>query len=193
VLSAVEMGRFLQSAAASALILTGMAVTLSSCLPAQQRPDGMPAVETIPANTGPPPSLPSGTAHIPATPTAAGVAAIGTEERGNEAAMTPTEKPVSTRDALVALARQNLASRLGYGPEQADSGILVVQATAQEWPDASLGCPQPGMMYAQVITPGYQIILEAAGRRYDYRAPMRHDGPVRLCTPQKATAPGRSR
>ena len=192
--------RFLQSAAASALILTGMAVTLSSCLPAQQRPAdvspvGASAAEISPANTGPPRPLPSGTAQLPATPAAAvaGPTAIGTEKTETEAAMTPTETPVSTRDALVALARQDLAGRLAIEPEQADHEISIIQATAQEWPDASLGCPQPGMMYAQVITPGYQIILEAAGRRYDYRAPMRREGPVRLCTPQKAPAPARSR
>ncbi|MDQ3328852.1 MAG: hypothetical protein M3506_10065, partial [Chloroflexota bacterium] len=32
---------------------------------------------------------------------------------------------------------------------------VVVSITAQEWPDSALGCPEPGMMYQQVITPGY--------------------------------------
>ena len=192
------MGRFSQSAAAGVLILTGMAATLSGCLPVQQSPAEMspaptPLIENIRANTRSPQPLPSGTVQTPASFAVSEVTAIGTKKTGTEAAMTPTEKPVSTRDALVALARQDLAGRLGFGPEQADHGISVIQATAQEWPDASLGCPQPGMMYAQVITPGYQIILEAAGRRYDYRAPLRREGPVRLCTPQKATAPSRSR
>ena len=39
---------------------------------------------------------------------------------------------------------------------------------AVEWSDASLGCPQEGFMYAQVITPGYLIILEAQGEQYEY-------------------------
>lgn len=196
------MGRFSKSAATGALILAGMAATLSGCVPAQQSlvdappagtPAGIPAGETVRANIVSPQPLPSGTVQIPETSAVAEVTAIGTKDTGTEAAMTPTETPVSTRDALLALARKDLASRLGFGSEQAKHGISVIQATAQEWPDASLGCPQPGMMYAQVITPGYQIMLEAAGRRYDYRAPMRREGPVRLCTPQKTTAPGRSR
>ena len=37
-----------------------------------------------------------------------------------------------------------------------------------EWSDASLGRPQPGMMYAQVITPGYLVVLEADGQQYTY-------------------------
>ena len=31
------------------------------------------------------------------------------------------------------------------------------------WPDASLGCPQEGMMYAQVLTPGYLVVIRDAG------------------------------
>jgi hypothetical protein len=51
-----------------------------------------------------------------------------------------------------------------------DSEIQVVSEERKEWSDASLGCPQPDMMYPQVITDGYQIILEAQGKTYDYRA-----------------------
>ena len=31
------------------------------------------------------------------------------------------------------------------------------------WPDASLGCPQPGMTFAQVLTPGYLVVIRDAG------------------------------
>jgi hypothetical protein len=37
------------------------------------------------------------------------------------------------------------------------------------YPDASLGCPQPGVGYAQVITPGVQFMLTYGGNVYDYR------------------------
>ena len=37
--------------------------------------------------------------------------------------------------------------------------LEVDAAKAMQWPDSSLGCPQPGMMYAQIITPGYQVTL----------------------------------
>jgi hypothetical protein len=51
--------------------------------------------------------------------------------------------------------------------------ITVVSVEAVEWRDASLGCPQPGMAYAQVITPGYLIVLEAGGKTYEYHAGQR--------------------
>lgn len=47
--------------------------------------------------------------------------------------------------------------------------ITVTSFEAQEFSDAALGCPQPDMMYAQVITPGYKVVLEAQGKEYDYR------------------------
>ena len=35
--------------------------------------------------------------------------------------------------------------------------LALVKDEAVPWPDASLGCPQEGMMYAQVITPGHRM------------------------------------
>jgi hypothetical protein len=40
----------------------------------------------------------------------------------------------------------------------------------KDFPDASLGVPEPGMTYAQVITPGYVILLNAEGETYEYHA-----------------------
>ncbi len=47
--------------------------------------------------------------------------------------------------------------------------ISVTDFQAQDFSDTSLGCPQPDQMYSQVITPGYQVVLEAQGKEYDYR------------------------
>jgi len=71
----------------------------------------------------------------------------------------PSEVPLAP-------ARQDLSQRLGIGIEE----IEVQSVEAVEWPDASLGCPQPGMMYAQVITPGYRILLRAGGQTYEYHS-----------------------
>jgi hypothetical protein len=67
-------------------------------------------------------------------------------------------------EAAVRLSREDLARRLGIGAEE----VRTVSLEGVEWRDASLGCPQPGMMYAQVITPGYRVVLEAEGVRYEY-------------------------
>lgn len=58
----------------------------------------------------------------------------------------------------------NLASKL----EISEDDILIVSVKEVEWDDASLGCPEEGMMYATVITPGYLIVLEFAGKQYEY-------------------------
>jgi hypothetical protein len=69
-------------------------------------------------------------------------------------------------DALVARATADAAGRVGARP----SDVRVVLVEAREWSDRSLGCPRPGLGYAQAITPGYLIVLEAAGQRFEYNA-----------------------
>lgn len=46
----------------------------------------------------------------------------------------------------------------------------IVSITSMKWPDVSLGCPMEGKMYAQVITPGYKMIVKVAGKEYTYHA-----------------------
>lgn len=65
---------------------------------------------------------------------------------------------------LVDQAKSDLAAHLGLDA----SVIEVVGAELVEWSDASLGCPQPGMMYAQVPTDGSLITLSYGGVEYDY-------------------------
>lgn len=73
----------------------------------------------------------------------------------------------------------HLASELGISAEE----IEVLSVEMYEWPDTSLGCPEPGKMYAQVVTPGYRIILSAQGTRYDVRTDT--EGKIRvICEPE---------
>lgn len=46
-----------------------------------------------------------------------------------------------------------------------DATITVVELEAVDWPDSALGCPVEGEFYAQVITPGYRIVVEVDGDR----------------------------
>jgi hypothetical protein len=64
-----------------------------------------------------------------------------------------------------AVARQAVASALGID----QTGARVISSEPREFADASLDCPQPGMAYAQVITPGFRVLVEADGRRFDVR------------------------
>ncbi|MCJ7621732.1 MAG: hypothetical protein MUP64_16130 [Anaerolineae bacterium] len=65
---------------------------------------------------------------------------------------------------VVQMAKEDLARKL----DLSISEISVISVESVDWSDTSLGCPQPGMMYAQVITPGFLIVLEAMGQTYDY-------------------------
>ena len=49
-----------------------------------------------------------------------------------------------------------------------ESQVEVVAFELTEWPDSSLGCPEPGRAYLTVITPGYRIILRANGTDFEY-------------------------
>jgi hypothetical protein len=69
------------------------------------------------------------------------------------------------QEQAVALVTEDLVVRTGAEP-------ILVSAESVEWPDTSLGNPQPGMFYAQVITPGFKIILEAGGAQYEYHTDL---------------------
>jgi hypothetical protein len=77
-------------------------------------------------------------------------------------------------------AREDLAGRLNEQPSQIE--ITAIKRT--RWPDASLGCPQPGEQYAQIETPGFVIKLEHGGNVYRYHTNMKT---VILCEASAAT------
>ena len=61
-------------------------------------------------------------------------------------------------------ARALLSSELGIAP--AESSLVAVESL--NWQDASMGCPQEGQLYAQVIVPGYRLLLEHNGTRFEF-------------------------
>jgi len=63
-------------------------------------------------------------------------------------------------------AKSDLAQQLDIEPDQID----VLSVEEKEFSDASLGVPEPGKTYAQVITPGYVIQLEVNDQTYRYHA-----------------------
>ncbi len=65
-------------------------------------------------------------------------------------------------DQAVQVARTFLGGELGCQVDE----IQIIGVEAVEWSDSSLGCPQPGMMYMQVITPGYRVVLEYGSKHY---------------------------
>jgi hypothetical protein len=61
----------------------------------------------------------------------------------------------------VILAQAKAAKKLGIPLDS----IEIVSITATNFADSSLGCPQPGMAYTQVITPGYRIITRGDSKQ----------------------------
>ena len=86
--------------------------------------------------------------------------------------------------AVLAAARADLATLAGA---EAAGAAEVVRAEAVTWPDGSLGCPVPGMLYVQVETPGYWIVLRANGTEHDVRATA--TGQLRRCERPLQPAP----
>lgn len=101
---------------------------------------------------------------------------------------TPSSTPGATLDPamrqLVAHAQADLAARRGVDA----STVEVVEARAMTWPDPSLGCPQPGMLYKQVPVDGVLIRLKIDGTIFNYhggagRAPFLCEHPARTTSP----------
>ena len=67
-------------------------------------------------------------------------------------------------EILIEKAREDLAQRLSISITQ----ISLVEAREVLWPDASLGCPQPGMKYKQVPEDGALIVLQVQETVYEY-------------------------
>jgi hypothetical protein len=128
------------------------AAPTSVATPSQASP-----IQPSPTETrAPQPALPTPTS--PASPVRPSASAPAIRSPAQEVTPPPQARSV------VRLAEEDLAQRLGLRSDQ----IQLISVQAVEWSDTSLGCPQPGMMYAQVITPGYRVTLEAGGQTYDY-------------------------
>jgi hypothetical protein len=100
---------------------------------------------------------------------------------GEETQMVPgiqEVEPLPGSEAALAAATADLVERTGLPAAE----IKLVSMEEQQWSDASLGCPQEGYMYAQVITPGYLITLEAQGQTYAYHTDQQAN--IVLCPPE---------
>jgi hypothetical protein len=67
---------------------------------------------------------------------------------------------------LVDRSKNDLAQRLSIPTDE----IVLLETASVTWPDSSLGCPQEGMAYAQVLIHGYLIRLQVGNTEYEYHA-----------------------
>jgi len=107
---------------------------------------------------------------VTATPAPAPTVVVVTatpEPQPTETAAAPRTPPAdlaAERRNVFAAVIDDAAARFGVAAEQVD----IVDVTESDWPDSSLGCPKPGEVYLQVVTPGYLVRLDAAGQDAEY-------------------------
>ena len=87
------------------------------------------------------------------------VARLSSVASGAPAAATPQAATADLAPIVAAIAKE-----LGVSPD----AVQIVSAEQKTWPDRSLGCPKPGQMYAQVLTPGYLVVVEVNGTRSEF-------------------------
>jgi hypothetical protein len=113
---------------------------------------------------------------------------VGQEKSGMQGTPFPTP-PDAALQRVIELARADLAARVSVTVDQ----VELVEAQSVVWPDRSLGCPRPGMVYPQVPQDGLLIRFRVTGRIYQYhgggdRAPFLCEQPA---APPSGPPPGR--
>lgn len=78
----------------------------------------------------------------------------------------PSKTPCPSSGSIEEQAREALADWLRISTGE----IEVIKVEQVEWPDTSLGCPEPGMVYAQVIVPGWRVVMRVGGEVYEYHS-----------------------
>ena len=96
------------------------------------------------------------------------------------AATVAMNEPMS-QDQAVRVATEAISKHLNLPVER----FTLQQAQAVDWPDSSLGCPQPGMMYLQTITPGFKVMLTTGDEVYPVHVAGSH---AVVCVPGASDA-----
>lgn len=137
--------------------------TTSTSAPASPTASAVtPNASPLPAfNITPPPVVPA----ITGLPVIQATAINPQELLASQAAPTSILPTATVNLPAVEQAIADLASRLNI---QA-AAITVVRVENVDFPDPSLGLPDPDKAYAQVITPGQRLILAYNGKTYEYR------------------------
>ena len=151
-----------------ALIILALGLVLAGC--GQSAPTADQPAPTGAATAAPEPTkAPAAPTQAPTEAPAATGAPAATTAPAPTIAPAPSPQPgggasVRPPDALAAAAQQRLAQHLGV----AATTLMLQSANAKEWNDSSLGCPQEGQVYLQVITPGFLLIFNDAAQSRTY-------------------------
>ena len=84
---------------------------------------------------------------------------------GTDSESTASSEGVFTPPCVVETkSRLFLSEELGLAVQ---TGLTLNSARPVDWPDASLGCPEEGQVYAPVVTPGFSLVFDVQGQSYE--------------------------
>jgi hypothetical protein len=136
------------------IFMMAMIIFCTGCGPTENLPDGtmtpQPATETEKPVTKKDTSTPS-------------PSQLTTLQSPNLLTLEPIPITLELR-RLIEIAVNDLADRISIEPDQ----VELIDITEETWQDTSLDCPQPGVMYTQIIDQGYSIILQGIDILYEY-------------------------
>ncbi len=97
----------------------------------------------------------------------------------------PSQAPAGDQpDNVIKQSTESLAKALRLGVDQ----VTLVSMQRQDFPDAALGCAQPGESAAAVITPGYRVVLGVGDSLYELHTNL--NGTMVRCLPTEEAVVG---
>ncbi len=129
----------------------------------------------LPACAAEPPPRPTGVAP----PTRIPDAIVGVPATAGEPVATAAI-PREVRRAVVADAAKRF--------KVAENSVVLTGGEQVTWSDGSLGCPQPGMLYTQMLVEGFRVIAKTPQGQLTYHTDSR--GNAIICGPS-ATGPAK--
>ena len=146
---------------------------------------------TVPSSTSPTSGVSQPAGQITTTTTKPEVTteslpATTTTSAGSDATTTTTESTTSTTaepagvvevpESMLSGVIEDAASRQSVGL----AAVTVLSGQPVDWSDGSLGCPEPGKLYTQVLTPGYLVMVDAGGVTLEYH--LNQQGAFKQCS-----------
>jgi hypothetical protein len=100
---------------------------------------------------------------------------------------TPIEKAPRTQESVPQRILESILNEAATLAKVPREKLAIMRAESVVWNDGSLGCPEPGMMYTQALVNGYWVVINAAGKTYDFRVDA--GGRFHLCPAGRGRPP----